>query len=95
MNKLYIQQMFMVILISFCLLVVALVIAKSLNYRVDMETKLDSCLNTAQMDYSLAWNNTCYKLGKEESCLLPSQAVERLDNLKKESKDECFKRYGN
>lgn len=68
--------------------------------REDNETLLAICLRNAEADYNAMWNAQCERLGKlglvewtQTSCFLPSETSDNLNDILKDLKDECFKKY--
>jgi hypothetical protein len=54
---------------------------------------LETCIEDAQRNYLAYWNQICNYRGKKEKCALYDHDLERVDNLLKESKNECFRKY--
>lgn len=54
---------------------------------------LNSCLEDVDKSYNSNWQSLCKSSGKEENCGLPTYDVERVDKIKKENKEECFRKY--
>ena len=55
--------------------------------------KLDACLAEADKDYTNFWESECEALGLGENCLLPTYNADRADKIKRQKRDECYKKY--
>ena len=60
---------------------------------VEMEEKRNICLQAAAAAGSTLWNAACFELGREESCQLPSELADPMDENLRYVRDECFKKY--
>jgi hypothetical protein len=53
----------------------------------------EACLSDADADYTANWTKACESVGLGTDCsLLPTRA-NRIDQIRRESRNECFKRY--
>ncbi len=61
---------------------------ESLNTRL-----LNVCLQSADESYLAQWKTECESRKLKDDCSLPSATANHIESFRKESKDECFKRY--
>jgi hypothetical protein len=64
--------------------------------QLQAQSDQESCLNNAEEAYSENWDNQCTINGvnsKGPNCSLPTSSSSRLENLLKEAKDLCIKRF--
>ena len=54
---------------------------------------LDICLSTTETDYFDYWNKLCEKEKLEDDCGLSKYSADIANEFKKDSKEECFKKY--
>ncbi|OGK46200.1 hypothetical protein A3B46_03270 [Candidatus Roizmanbacteria bacterium RIFCSPLOWO2_01_FULL_39_19] len=54
---------------------------------------LNICLSGADSAYSEHWDSECKVRGLKEDCSLPFANADRNEELRRKSKDECFKKY--
>ncbi len=59
----------------------------------ERQDNLDTCLSTADDDYSIFWDNECSAVGLKADCKLPEYNANRVDRQLREDKDACFKQY--
>jgi hypothetical protein len=64
--------------------------------RASNERQREACLLVAQTDYIDNWASQCKSFGvnnKGKDCTLPGRNADRVEQWRKESKDECYKKY--
>ena len=57
------------------------------------EYLLEECLQQAYDVYITGWNKDCEHLGKEKDCRLPSDLADHWNEIHREYRDDCFKKY--
>jgi hypothetical protein len=57
------------------------------------QANIQSCLATANQNYSQNWVATCRGLGKDDNCLLFSTQSNTLQIQLKDNTDSCYKLY--
>lgn len=54
---------------------------------------LDKCLLSAEEDHENLWNYNCKIRGLKNGCMLPLPLAETITKIRKEDKEDCFKKY--
>ncbi len=52
---------------------------------------LQNCLMISDKNYHKMWNKTCTLMDLGDNCPLPKDMYSRIDNLYKQSKDNCLR----
>lgn len=61
--------------------------------KANKELDLQLCLDNANSQYLLDWNNYCKLENKPDDCNLLANHAESVEESRSEMKDNCFKQY--
>ncbi len=72
-------------------------LADEQRIRLNNEISLSTCITYAESRYNDSWKEYCKidfrQIGDDGSCLLANDRADQLNELLKQNKDECYKKY--
>ena len=57
------------------------------------QTNIDTCINSAENNYSINWEKFCKTINLPSDCELPIYKADALGKNRDDMREECFKRY--
>lgn len=64
-----------------------------LDFAKQQQLALDNCLQDAENRYQAAWESECKDLDFIKGCRLGKDLTERVDKLKTDIKEDCFRKF--